>query len=267
MLNLLRYVHFLALCTCLVAVFFVAGCASTRDISEPAPGLPEGFPNHSLADVRQNIALTSDSLISFSGRASFSVNSPAQSGSFSANVRARDNDSVFLSISPGFGIEAARALVTPDSFYLYDRIRNELTYGSVEDAGGILGVPVGNEDLFPNLLGIIFPEPGADWTLTSQDSLYYAIDPAGQRAYTIDPAYWRVIRYEERAPSGALVEERTFSEFDRFEGVYLPRRITFRRPLDESRASLYYREIDLNPKSLSFDLRVSGSASRIPISY
>lgn len=265
--HMLRHGHLITLYAILVTLFLSAGCAGTRKVAEPRPGLPARFPNHSIAEVRQNIAFTTDTLASFSGRASFVVDTPDQSGRFSATVRAHKSDSVFLSISPGLGIEAARALVTPDSFFLYDRIRNELMYGSVDAAGGSLGVPVGNEDLFRNLLGIIFPEPDVQWSLTSSDSLYYARDPSGQHIYTIDPAYWRVVRYEERTPSGELIEERAFSEFTLFDGTYLPRRITFRRPLDHSSASLYYRELDLNPGSLSFDLRVSESADRIPISY
>ena len=60
-----------------------------------------------------------------------------------------------------------------------------------------------------------------EWQVEA-DSLYYVLkDPAGRKKYIIDPARWRVVQYEERADDGELLEQRSYGEFDIFNGLYL----------------------------------------------
>lgn len=254
------------LCTIGLTVLVLAGCASTRPKAPQLDTtLPEAFPYHTLEQIEQQLILTSDTLHAFTGKANLSIQSPSRSGRFSADLRARRGDSLFLSISPGLGIEAARALVTPDSVFLYDRLQNQVTYGSLDEAAGLLALPIEGDDVFRNLLGLVVPDPAVDWRLEADTAFYYLRDPTGTRTYTADPSIWRIVRYEQRTPAGELVEERVFSDFDRFEGVYLPRRVLFRRPPEKSTASLYYRSLELNPEALSFALRTSGSTRRVPV--
>lgn len=240
-----------------------AGCTSLRTRPDAPAELPDAFPNHSVAQIRLQLSRTADTLHAFRARANLVLRSPAQSGQFSADLRARRADSLYLSISPGLGIEAARALVTPDSFFLYNRIENKLVYGDLDDAAGILPAPLAGADLFENLLGLGLPEANVDWSLTADTDTYVLRAPDGLRTYRVDPARWRVVHYEERTPTGDLVEERAFSEFGLFDGVYLPRRIVIRRPADETTGTLYYRSLTLNPSELSFPLRVGASAERV----
>lgn len=241
--------------------FWTSGCGP-KPPANPRTELPNAFPNHTAENIQTQIRLTSDTLTSFKAKASLSIESPQRSGRFSADVHDRRGDSLYLAISPGLGIEAARALVTPDSFFLYNRIEKKLLYGSLDAAGEALPVVLTGDDVFRNLLGLVVPEPDVDWVLDADAAFYYLRDPEGLRMYKIDPALWRVVRYEERAPSGELVEERVFDKFDTFDGVYLPRSVVLRRPAEASSASLYYRSLDLNPPALSFDLRVSSGVTR-----
>ena len=254
----------LAFLFALPALFWMAGCGP-----KPPPDLrtelPDAFPNHTVEDIRTRIRLSSDTLASFKAKASLSIESPARSGRFSADVHDRRGDSLYLSISVGglgIQVEGARALVTPDSFFFYNRIEKKLLYGALDEAGEALPSVLTGDNVFLNLLGIVAPEPDVAWRLEADSAFYVLHDPEGLRQYRIDPALWRVVRYEERTSDGELVEERVFSDFDTFEGVYLPRRVVLRRPGDGSSASLYYRSIDLNPPSLSFDLRLRNDVTR-----
>ncbi len=74
-----------------------------------------------------------------------------------------------------------------------------------------------------------------------------------------------MLQYVERDPGGVILEERTFTDFDAFQGLFLPRRIIYRRPLDHTAAAIYYRSLELNPPVQSFDLRVGDDAERIPL--
>lgn len=244
------------------AALFASACSSSRPTIER--DLPEGYPRHTSDQILLNLTVGTDSLRAFEARASLALKTPEHSGQFSAEMRERRGDSLYVAISPGLGIEAARALVTPDSFFFYDRIKNRVVYGSVDAASSFLPEPFTSEDLFVNLLGLVIPPPEASWEVEADSGYYTLRNPAEGDTYVVDPAYWRVVRYEKRGPSDELIELRRFSGFDEFEGVVLPRRLEFRRPREDRLASIYYRSLNLNPGPLSFDLKVRSSAERVP---
>lgn len=246
----------------MIALLVVGGCSGPRETAAPDRALPAAFPGHSAEQIQQLLGPPSDSLHAFSGTARLSVQSPQQRGSFSAKLRHRRNDSLYMSISPGLGIEAARLLVTPDSFYVYNRLERSLTYGSRAFAEQHLPAALTAEDLFANLLGYLVPPSSVDLDVSAGERYYYLTDDNQHHTWVVDPAMWRVVRYEERDAAGDLTEVRSFDDFEQMGGVLLPRRLTFRQPQQESTASLYYRDLDFNPPSLSFNLDVSSSAER-----
>jgi len=225
--------------------------------------IPDAFPHHNADQINGLILQSTDSLETFTARANIAVRSPEENGRINAEIRNRRNDSLYFSFSPGLGVHVARALVTVDSFFVYDRVKRELTYGSLAYADLLIPLPVSDADLFSHFLGIFTPEPEIAWEVSADSTYYYLDNPDHTKQYIVDPGLWRVIRYQEHTPGGKLIEERTYTLFDIFDGVFLPRRIIIRRPLEESIVSVYYRSITLNPQSLSFDLRVRAGATRI----
>jgi len=248
---------------CAGLLILAAGCAGSRPAALERD-LPSNFPNHTFEQIRMSVREAfPDTVHSFRAKASIVIRSPEQSGSFSADIHERIDDSLYVSISPGLGIEAARALVTPDSFFFYDRIKNRLLYGSLEDADGILPQPFMSDDLFESLLGLSAPPGDTEFDVEADSSYYHLTDPSGLITYTVDPAFWRLVAMTRHRQNGTLVEVRSYSEFDRFGGIVLPRRVEFLRPGEERRASIYYRSLTLNPEELSFDLEVRDSADRV----
>lgn len=244
----------------LMALFLVAGCSSSKTVT--APGLPAAFPNHSASEIRTNIAAPTDTLDRFAGKARITVKSPQRNGSFNAVVRHRRADSLFMSFSL-FGIEGARMLATPDSFYFYDKRNGQLLVGTAEKAEQVLPVPLSSGQVFENMLGLVRPESTINWTVKSDSTLYFLTDPSGRIQVTVDPKRWRVIRYAQESADGSLVEERLFHSFETVDGVQVPQRILFRRPGDDMMAELRYRDLDLTPGTLSFDLGVNGRVPRV----
>ncbi len=242
---------------------FLTGCSGSRGVINPGGDLPAGFPEHSQAEILQLLSNHPIDVTAYQSESALAVKSPVQSGSFSASIKHRKNDSLLISISPGLGIIAVRALVTADSFYVHDRINKELGVGTISDMRRLLPLPADSETLYSALLGLWLPESIDSWELTAGNSYYILKEPDNRRTLFIDPVHWRVIRYIENNTSGELVEERTFAEFEEFEGIYLPRRLTFRRPGDDTSASLYHRKLNLNPSALLFDFNVSKSVKRV----
>jgi hypothetical protein len=228
--------------------------------------MPAGFPYHGAEEIRALVAEDADYLNAFRARASLSIASPAQSGSFTADITHRRADSLLMSISPGLGIEAARALVTPDSFFVFDRIRRQVTYGSLAEAAHALPSVLVGDDLFANLLGLVRPEEGVNWRVQADGSNYYLLTPDGLTRYTIDPTIWRVTHYEDRLRDGTLVEERVFSGYEVIDGVLLPRRVVLSRPLEETTVALHYRSITPDPPVLSLKLGAPDNIPRVPAS-
>lgn len=244
------------------AILLVAGCRSTQPLAD-RPDVPDAFPNHTLSQILTQLRPTgADTLRSFRAKASLSIKTPEQGGNLSADIRARRNDSLYMTVSPGLGIEAARILVTPDSFFVYDRIKKKLTYGAIANASRALPLPLSGDDAFLLLIGLSVPEPEVAWKLDVDEERYILSDPDGRRRYSIDPAVWRIANYEEWDAQGHLVESRMFSDYDLFGNLFLPRRIELRRPQDNTRATIYYRELSFNPSSIRFPFSVSSSADR-----
>jgi hypothetical protein len=245
------------------AALFIAGCAGPRGTVAPTEDRSEGFPYHSAEEIVALIADDSAQLHAFSARGSLTLQSPQQRGTFSTTIRNRRADSLYLSAGQ-FGFEGLRALATPDSFYVYDLLRNRITYGDIGLAGSTLPIPVDGDSVFESLLGIIVPDANASWQVSASGQYYTLSDPQRRRTLVVDPTIWRVIRYEERSPSGDLLEERLYADFSETDGVVLPGRVTFNVPPQDTRVTLVYRSLDLNPDVLSFDIRASSSAQRIP---
>ncbi len=243
----------------------VAGCSGSRALA-PRPELPEAFPHHSLLQIQQHLRPTAlDTLLAFTAKASLSIRSPQQNANLTADIRHRRNDSLYMTLSPGLGLEAARILITPDSFFVHDRINKRLMYGNLEDASAQLPFPVTGDDIFLGLLGLLSPDDQTNWQLDADSAHYHLRDPERDRLFVIDPALWRVVRYEERDEQGDLVEARVFEEFDQFEHLFLPREVTFRRPSQETSATLYYRSLNLSPTTVSFPSRIGEGADPVLI--
>ena len=251
----------------LVITLWIAGCSGSGPLVDNRPDLPDAFPNHTLAQIHEQLRLAADdTLKTLQGKASVSMRTPAYKGNVTARLQHRRNDSLYMSLTATtLNIEGARMLVTPDSFFYYDRINKQLNYGSMAYAEDILPPLLTSEAIFPNLLGMLLPDPDENWQFDADTAYYHLRDADGQRHYMIDPTVWRVVQYEQRTPQGTLIEARSFTEFDTFDGVFVPRRIILRRPLDDTSISMYYRELTLNPPTLSMALRVGGSVEWVLI--
>lgn len=70
-----------------------------------------------------------------------------------ANFRIHKNDKIWFSVSPGFGIEVARGLVTQDSLYLINKLQKEYYAFSFQELSQRVGVKLEYNILQATLLG------------------------------------------------------------------------------------------------------------------
>ena len=227
--------------------------------------MPDRFPSHSPSEIRALLLAGVDTLQSYVAESNVAIASSLGSGHFSTYTQHRRNDSMRVNIKVQLGIEAARLLFTPDSFFVYDRIKNTVYYGDISNATRLLPTPWISPELFLDILG--FPDTGLDenWEVTADSLRYYLTNEDGRIRLFVDPALWRIIRYEERNIAGELVEQKSYLDFSTFDDVLLPTRIVVRRPVDKVSATLQHRSIDLNPESMDLKFDVKEDAEYVPI--
>lgn len=244
-------------------LLWLGGCARGPRLT-PRPELPDRFPYHSADQIRYQLRLPLDTLYAFTGQASLQMRTPEGTDNLSATIVARRNDTLLIRLSPGWGIEAARLLITPDSVLLHDRIHRQLYTGARAELATHRLLLLTESDPFLSLLGALYPPPGL-WQVAADSNSYYLQDPSGQHRYVVDPARWRVVRYEHYDPSGMLMELYYFEAFDRFGQVFLPRRILLERPGSGMTLRLYYRTLQLNPPDVRFTWNPDTRTRRIPL--
>ncbi len=237
-------------------------CASSERVGR---SLPDGFPNHSPTEIAGFIRIGVDTLRAYSAESSAAIASSLGSGHFTARTRHRRNDSMRVDVTVQFGIEASRILFTPDSFYVYDRIKNTVYLGDISNAKRLLPTPWISPELFLDVLGFPDTDIGSGWTVTADSTRYYLTDENGRISMFVDPTRWRIERIEQRDEYDRLVEQKSYLDFRPFDGLVLPSRIVIRRPLDRISATIQHRSVDLNPQSIDLTFPVKDDATYVPI--
>lgn len=250
-------------------VVWASGCAP-RSIVEEAPDVGAvAFPHHSLDQVLMatEAVAARDSLFAFSSQARLAIRSPQQNADASATLRQRGADTLWASVRGPLNIEVARALFTPDSFRVHDRLRNRLYHGSAEAAQQLFPGPTGPEEVFRTLTGTLTPDPSVGWILTpgsiNGTSAYWLTAPDASARLAVDPRSWRLLRYERLASNGRVVDSRRFGDFAAVEGRILPHRVELSNPADQVEVVIEHRRLSLNPDALAFPFS-PGTAQRIP---
>ena len=242
----------LSLLTALALV--VAGCVPTGPLVRDAPATGEaaGFPNHSVDEIVASVAASVAPVLSVAADGDLQIvqGGSDQSASFSLRTRLRDSTTVV--VRGPLGITVGRGLVTADSVFLSNQLRDEFVLGPLSAADAI--VPGASRDgrVIRAVLGLLIPEDDVAWTRTIQGQTYQLTAPlpggAGSRAYTVDPSVWRVVRVVEFGPDGRQVGLQEVSALDTVDGVVMPRRVRLENV--EASVELEHRRIEVNPPDL-----------------
>ncbi len=250
----------------LVALLLCAGCGGALRISEGIEDVNrKSLPNYTPEEIVRHVeSVLPESLNTFVATASLSAQSPAFSGNLTARIAHRKQDSLYLSLlAAPLGIEVARFLATPDSFFYYDRLTKSLSFGSLNAAVAALPFLVVGDSVFRVFLGLVVPDTDTALQLDPDLGHYVLQTKDLRKRWIVDTASWRVVLYEELTKDGRVTEAVSYSDFDIIAGVRFPRSIIVRRPGDKTNVSIHYREIAFNPGTLSMQLHVPNDVVRI----
>ena len=111
---------------CLSFIMLLSSCASQKKaIKQP---LKEKGEDYLLSKMKEN----QSSFETFSGKALVEIVSKGKSNNLKVNIRIRRDSAIWVSISAGVGLEAARILLTKDSVMYLNRLNNSFFVGNYE---------------------------------------------------------------------------------------------------------------------------------------
>lgn len=231
----------------------LAGCVPTGPLVRDAPTgtTPTGYPDHSADQIVTAVAASVAPVLSVAADGDLSFASPEESQSASFSLRARLADSVVVTVRGPLGIEAGRALVTPDSVFLANKLARQLLIGPLSAADAL--VPGASVDgrAARAALGLLVPEADVAWSVVPTDGLYQLtgrLTGGTSRSYVIDPALWRVVRVTEFDADGRQAGRQLAEAFDTVDGIVMPRRIRLEQ--GQTVIDIEHRRLVLNPADL-----------------
>jgi hypothetical protein len=128
-------------------LFSINACKAKKDVITETPDL---IPVNSLLDqIRENEFNPQW----FSGKAAVSLKGDNKTQSFTATIRIKRDSIIWASVSPGFGIEVARVMITPDSLKILNRLDQTYQHSPFSQLNKMLNSPLKFRHLQALLLG------------------------------------------------------------------------------------------------------------------
>lgn len=195
---------------------------------------------------------------------SMDIDSPELEQSVTALSRYDTAKGLYTSYrATALNFEGARSLVTRDSFFVYNRIEKELTYGSISFANRFLPVSGTIEQIMAILTGTIVPESGFNWEAYQNGDEILVRTPDLRQQYTVDAKTYRIRTAEIRNVKNELTEKIVYSEPAAFGNIVIPRRVEMTQPLAKRTVKIYHRNFEFNPEPMSFDLNVDRKKAKL----
>ncbi len=141
-----RLVVFLAV----IAIFSLAGCKSKRNMA---------LSGKTETETRHKVAVEEIDFHYFNSKAKVDYSDGSSSLSFNVNIRMKKDSVVWMSVLAPLGIEAARALITPDSVHVLDRLNSRYEAYSIDWLRQNLSADLSFSNIQNMLLGNLIVSP------------------------------------------------------------------------------------------------------------
>ena len=152
-------------------LLFVSGCRAVKPVGgERVRDLSPRSANELLEVLKTQDAA---GVLYYSAKADVSMKTDAEKRSFKAHIRVVRDSAAWLSITPALGIEVARALLTPDSLKLIDKLHDTYWVGDTGQAHTKFGIQPSLKLLQDALLGLpIELDPEDKYRSDREDGMY-----------------------------------------------------------------------------------------------
>ena len=248
-----------------IALSLYAGCSSS-------PTVRVGSAAVAFDDVIARADQQTADLHSLQGEGNLQIESPDFSQSATFEVVLLRPDSLQLLFKGPFGITVAQALVTRETFQLYNSLQNRLYTGvtSPENLEKTVRIGLSFDEILSLFTGgtVLTTDRSASYTSSADgaDAAFVFVHHPYQHRYVVDPATKHIRKFQLLNERGAPIGEQSFSSFETIDGITYPRKITITQHAERRRLTIYYQSIEWNtagPSSFSFI--VPSNAERIDL--
>jgi hypothetical protein len=193
--------------------------------------------------------------------------------SLKANIKAKKDSVIWMSITPALGIEAARIKITSDSVFMINRINSTYFAGDFKFVNRMFNV----ESDFKMIQALLF---GVNYTQFDESAFKSAIDDGNYllsnirkrklrrtiqrndsldleaQSIWLDPQSFRVSKFRFNDFSAKRELEANYSNFDTISGQLFPLQVIFSlRGDQQAKIQIQYSKVILNePQSLPFTI-------------
>lgn len=208
----------------------------------------------------------------FEGQGTITVNSSTLQNSATFRVVMVKPDSVYITFYGPFGIELAQAVATNSNFIFYDALQNTAYIGEADSdvLQNIFRINLSFSDIIDafsgsvNLSQNLYKAPDKFEVIYDKYVLTY-INPENELTsiYKIDVRRLGITEYSLNSSDGLINLEGKYSEFQIFENVAIPYKISILNRADNQKIDVEYRKISVNKKDIVIDFRIPDDATII----
>lgn len=219
----------------------------------------------------------------FSAKSAVTITKEEKVTSFKANLRIRTDSAIWISITPIFGIEMARVLITEDSVKVLDRLNKEYFTGDFDYINNKFNLDLEFSMLQSLLVGnMVKFEKEENLRFARDKNLYYLGNLKKRKAKKVEDNPQKITRKSEELISiwidpfsYKLTEviltdlsadkfvQGKYSEYQQIEEQLVPRQLNFTIQ-SENTSSIHidYSRIDLN-EDINFPFNISSKYERV----
>lgn len=202
--------------------------------------------------------------------------------SFSGNIKIKKDSIIWISISPGLGIELARALITPDSIKMLNR--NDKTYfaDDFNYISMLLKTELDFDMLQSLLIGNDFSFYETDVFKATVDGMLYKLSTVGRgklKKYIktsedslslltqdiwLDPESYKIVKEQFKEPKQNRKLEAEYSGFNLVDSLAYPFKIHFNASSEKEKVEIFIENSKVSATGpLEFPFNVSDKYQRI----
>ncbi len=192
-------------------------------------------------------------------KSKINLKTQGNSNNLTASIRIKKDSLIWLSITPGMGIEAVRAIVTPDSVKVIDRIHNTYDAYSISYIKQTLGIDMDYSTLQNLIVGdVLLPFRESDEVITTDNTWQVTQHNNGVDIVSlISRIQKKVTQAEAKSKDGKYVLT-TYKDFILTDSVlfHQEQSLMLKNGTDTSFIEASHQKIEFPKKSVAFPFNV-----------
>jgi hypothetical protein len=270
-----KFKHLLFIYACINLVLIGQSCRSKKveAITTPATPVAVQAPMPDSADSLITVVKSSDMVSKwFAARVNVESTVDKETRAFNANLRICKDSAIWMSISPGLGIEVARVLIDKDSVRFINRLNSTYFKGGFDYLNKMLQVDVNFKMIQAVLLGNVYLHYGVDKYIQDRENTELVLSTLKFRKIKREneleipqiltqeiwysPAQQKITKMEMQDYRPIRKFNVRYNAFETVEGISLPVKINIEASANkELKIVLDYSKIGLNKElNLPFNI-------------